>query len=70
MQAPAKTTVVEEVSSFSAKPAKNTAVKSAPPQKKPETAQLKASAPDVKDTKEPKKDIASAKKAEDKKSAA
>lgn len=66
MQAPAKTTVVEEVSSFTAKPAKNTAVRSsAPPQKKPETAQLKASAPDVKDAKEPKKDIASAKKAED-----
>jgi hypothetical protein len=38
--------------SFSSKPVKNTEVKSsAPPQKKPEVAELKASAPDVKDTK-------------------
>lgn len=61
--------------SFSSKPVKNTEVKSsAPPQKKPEVAELKASAPDVKDTKnkvqEPIKDVFSEKKVEEKKAEA
>ena len=50
--APVQKTVVEEVVSFSSKPVKNSEVRSsAPPQKKPEVAELKASAPEIKDTK-------------------
>lgn len=46
MTAPTQNKVVEEVTSFSSKPVKDTAVRSsAPQQKKPEVAELKASAP-------------------------